>query len=353
MFFSTFDHFHTSTYLISYQMEQLLAKHKKEQRELVAQITALKKQALKKTRKTVLSQCADLQSSLDARQKTEVEQFELNSTDNPLQTNSDHANAEECSLNGGILAQESQFSGATGSNAESEDVITKNGESNENDTEEITPEQLLAAMNLEPPAPVVNDESTPTQKPKKRNRAKERLAKRQAQEEAIRAEARSEAAATPDYRAMEAETMNRLLESRDLELYEIQPDGHCLFRSLCDQLRLRHNDNDVTVEGLRSTAANYIRDHRDDFIPYLFDEETMAIRDVDGYTQELETTAMWGSDMEILALSKVYDCAVEVLTAGGAPITFNAEGERNRLYVAFYKHSYGLGEHYNSCRPVN
>ena len=201
-------------------------------------------------------------------------------------------------------------------------------------------------VSSEPPQPV--SASSP-QKPKKRNRAKERLAKRQEKLDAIRAEALSEAAVTPDYRAMEEETIGKLLENRGLKVHEVQPDGHCLFRSLSDQLALRHNIQ-VTIEELRRTAAQYIRGHRDDFIPYLFDEETMAVKEVDNYTLELESTAMWGSDMEILALAKSYDCSVEVLTAGSAPITFNVEGSGPKLIVGFYKHSYGLGEHYNSCR---
>ncbi|RKP30498.1 cysteine proteinase [Metschnikowia bicuspidata] len=290
-------------------MKQLLARHKKEQREAVAQITALKKQATKKNKRAILSQCADIQSSLNLRQEREIAEFMGNNG----------------TLNSRVTSADNESS------------------------DEIIPEKLLASMNFvssELPQPVT---ASSPQKPKKRNRAKERLAKRQEKLDAIRAEALSEAAVTPDYRAMEEETIGKLLENRGLTVHEVQPDGHCLFRSLSDQLALRH-DIQVTVEELRRTAAQYIRGHRDDFIPYLFDEETMAVREVDDYTLELESTAMWGSDMEILALAKSYDSSVEVLTAGSAPITFNVEGSGPQLIVAFYKHSYGLGEHYNSCR---
>lgn len=336
-------------------MEQLLAKHKKEQRELIAQITALKKLALKKTRKTIMAQCADLQTALDSRQKEEIESFkdgksnEETTHSDLLETGNSEPNSDLNSDKQGLLDAASKESVPD----HKEPAINPGSTDLTNlESVEITPEQLLASMNLS------SSESNPTQKVetpipaqthKKRNRAKERLAKRQAQVDAIRAEALSEAAATPDYRAMEAETMDKLLASRELTLHEIQPDGHCLFSSLSDQLLLRHNKT-LSVEELRSVAARHIRDHRDEFIPYLFDEETMAIRDVDEYTTELESTAMWGSDMEILALAKEFDCPIEVLTAGGAPITFNAEGEEDKLIVAFYKHSYGLGEHYNSCR---
>lgn len=336
-------------------MEQLLAKHKKEQRDLIAQITALKKQALKKNRKAVMTQCADLQTALDTRQKQDIESFVASEDDTKSQIETSQSPSSElCQIVAGSDNHSLLNSGSQSRDEETTPAGTDLTQTNEPDNEstEITPEQLLASMNLSPAVPESPskvDAPSQAQKPKKRNRAKERLAKRQAEVDAIRAEALSEAASTPDYRAMEAETMDKLLTSRNLTLHEIQPDGHCLFSSLSDQLRLRH-DKTLSVSDLRSMAAKHIRDHKDEFIPYLFDEETMAIRDVDEYTAELETTAMWGSDMEILALAKEFDCPIEVLTAGGAPITFNADGEQDKLFVAFYKHSYGLGEHYNSCR---
>lgn len=53
-------------------MEEILARHKKEQRDLVSRITGLKKQATKKTRKHVLAQCEELQRELDLKHKKEL-----------------------------------------------------------------------------------------------------------------------------------------------------------------------------------------------------------------------------------------------------------------------------------------
>lgn len=336
-------------------MDALLARHKKEQRDLVSQITGLKKQATKKNRKQVLAQCADLQEALNNRQKQESDDLcnSAKDTDDAasraqLETNPD-LNELDSNSKLGVLKLESAESEIKDFNSKDTSANGSSTNSSPHKKDELTPEQLLESINIKetPLSPVSGSQES--QKPKKRNRAKERLAKRQAQVDAIRAEALSEAAATPDYRAIEAETMNQLLVNRELKLHEIQPDGHCLFRSISDQLLLRHETN-VSVQDLRTAAAKHIRDNRDEFVPYLFDEETMAIRDPEDYTKELETTAMWGSDMEILALARVYGCPVEVLTAGSAPITFNAEGENPKLLIAFYKHTYGLGEHYNSCR---
>lgn len=282
-------------------IEQTTVRHKKELRDLVATITSLKKQATKKTRKSVNQKCQDMQTQLEERHKREL-------------------------------------------------AVLK-GQKTEEEFEEVTPEQLLASLQLSEPEQASNEISAgniPSPPARKRNRAKEKLAKRKEQEAAVRAQAAQEAAGEVDYRKIESDLMERLLEARNLDLQEIQPDGHCLFRSIQDQLQWRYGV-EASVSDLRKSAADYIRSQPDDFIPYLFDETTLSVRDIFEYTKELEETAMWGSDMELLALSKTYNTAIRVLVAGSAPIVFN-EGEDKELVVAFYKHLYGLGEHYNSCR---
>ena len=53
-------------------MEELLARHRKEQRDLVSQITQKKKAASKKTRKAVNDECVNLEGDLKARQAKEL-----------------------------------------------------------------------------------------------------------------------------------------------------------------------------------------------------------------------------------------------------------------------------------------
>ncbi|KAM9897230.1 hypothetical protein OXX69_010352 [Metschnikowia pulcherrima] len=315
-------------------MEELLARHRKEQKDLIAQITSLKKQASKKTRKSVNSKCTDLQSSLDARHAQELAELNGASASEPVVFSPEQ-----------LLAAVSL--GESGANTEGENDGAKIADSGDSNT--IHAHNVSAAQESGP-----GPGTGPG--PKKRNRAKERLAKRQAQIDAMTAEAHAEAANTVDYRAIEAESMRQLLQAQNLQLHEIKPDGHCLFSSLEDQLRLRHENyatsSSLSVLGLRTQAAEHIRANPDAYIPYLFDQDTMTLRDVGQYTKEMEETAMWGSDLEIAALASVHDCPIKVLVAGSAPIVFNEAGTRPQLIVAYYKHSYGLGEHYNSCREV-
>ncbi|CCG24185.1 Otu2 protein [Candida orthopsilosis Co 90-125] len=305
-------------------VDELIQRHKKENKDLIATITGLKKQATKKTRKSVLSKCQELEDNLKKKHAKE-----LASLENP-----------------------DEQTGAQ---------------------EELTPEQLLAQLSVEkeveaPAEESTNEMSSQSQSqpgPKRRNRQKERLAKRKAEIERMQTEAREETANSIDYRQMEVDSMNQLLAINDLKLYEIKPDGHCLFASIQDQLQQRHHI-DKTIQELRDLSAEYILSHRDDFVPFLFDEQTCEIRDVDDYCRELTSTAMWGSDMEILALAKVFNCCIAIHMAGAATLKINEEANANvetneddvygkqqpELQLGYYKHSYGLGEHYNSLRDA-
>ena len=58
----------------------------------------------------------------------------------------------------------------------------------------------------------------------------------------------------------------------------IQADGHCLYRSIEDQL---HQEALVGApvpgyQELRERAAGFMRDHPDDFIPFIYDEVRMG-----------------------------------------------------------------------------
>ena len=289
--------------------DEMLQRHKAEQKNLIATITGMKKQATKKTRKGVMSKCNELQESLDQKHRTELNELEGSIKDD----------VEEEIRPEDLLAQIESTTIHDADNAEEKEMSAK---------------------------PTTTDAPQP-----KRNRQKERLAKRNAKIEQMRDEARKESENDIDYRKIEQESMQHIIERGNLTVYEIKPDGHCLFASIQDQLTHRHS-KEVTIQQLRETAARYMEAHPDDFIPFLFDETTNSLRDLTDYTKELTTTAMWGSDMEIMALANEFDCPITVLMAGGAPITIKPDGVNPELKLAFYKHSFGLGEHYNSLRDI-
>lgn len=290
-------------------MEEILKRHRKEVKDLQNRITGMKKQATKSTRKEVMSKCNSLQEDLALRHKQELESV---------------------------------------GNIESND-------GNSNDVE-VTPEELLKQLELgeENPSQKVEPQTQQQQPKKRRNRQKEKLAKRQLEIEKMKEEARQEAAKQPNLQKIEDDAINQLCELNNVKPFDIKPDGHCLFASVLDQLKIRHSidEAEYDVYKLRSLACQYIRAHSDDFIPYLFDETTMQLKDIDEYTKQIETTAAWGGEIELLALAKVFDCPISVLMSGRAKHLVNEESNQPELKLVYYKHSYALGEHYNSLHDI-
>ncbi|CAN6625969.1 hypothetical protein TRVA0_010S02454 [Trichomonascus vanleenenianus] len=295
--------------------EQMLARHRKEAKDLIATTTGMKKQATKKTRKGVMKKIEEMEADLKRRHADELKSLD-------------------------------------GQPAESANEV--NGEQ-EPEEEEDDAAKLLAQLALdiqaakeEPKA----DESQPIEedsvKPK-RNRRKEKLAKRQQEIDKIREQAAAEAELQPDLRKIELENITKICDMQNLVQYDIVPDGHCLFASIADQLQQRHSLS-RSVQELRSEAAGHIRENPNDFAPFLFDEETLTMKEIEPYCKELESTAIWGGDMEILALSNIYNCPISVLFSGRSPHKVNTDAPNPELRLVYYKHSYGLGEHYNSLR---
>lgn len=296
-------------------MEELLAKNRKENKDLQNRITGMKKQATKSTRKQVLAKCEQLQADLKLKHEQEI-----------------------AGLNGDVV-----------------------------DTDEVTPEELLAQLDLSNASGKNSTESTAVepkqqeqqQQPRKyRNRQKEKLAKREAEIERMKEQARKEAAVQPNLQKIEQDAIDKLCEINNVSQFDIKPDGHCLFASILDQLNLRHPNfkethSDFDIYKLRSLACNYIRENKDVFIPYLFDETTMQIQDIDKYTKEMETTAKWGGEIEILALSKVFDCTILIMFSDRPQQKFNDAAKLPELKLVYYKHSYSLGEHYNSLHDIS
>jgi len=233
----------------------------------------------------------------------------------------------------------------------------ENDDDDEEEEDELTPEKLLAQLELEKEEeeaskPQVKvQEQQQQQKGPKRNRQKERLAKRQAALDEQRKEAEKEAELQPDLKKIEDENIKSLCSVAKVKEFDIKPDGNCLFASIADQLKIRQGI-DVSIQHLRTLSANHIRNDPDTFIPYLFDEETMSLKNIDEYTEKIEKTAAWGSDLEILALAKEYDSPISVMMSGRSTLKINEEGHNEELKLVYYKHSYALGEHYNSLHDL-
>ncbi|KAK2021183.1 cysteine proteinase [Colletotrichum zoysiae] len=330
-------------------LEQLQARHRKEQRDLVGRITSKKKNATKKTRKGVNEECADLERRLKERQEQEL-----------------------AALTGGGGAVVDADAGG-----EVEDAATQD------DAAAEVADRLKETSLSERPAPPTPATTTATttaedepQTPgqgqgKKRNRQKERMARRAAELEAAAVKAEEEARNMTDHRGAEKKYMLREFKTHSLAEKEIAPDGHCLFSAVADQLAHKG----IPLEGaaadadaqqqpykvVRRAAAEWMARHPDDFAPFL--EE-----DLEAYARKIRDTAEWGGQLELAALANAYGVEIRVVQDGrteriGPSGAAGEQGqqqqqqqqpgaERKEIWLAYYRHGYGLGEHYNSLRKT-
>jgi OTU domain-containing protein 6 len=153
------------------------------------------------------------------------------------------------------------------------------------------------------------------------------------------------------------------LQKRGLALHEIRADGHCLYAAVADQLRTRERGLGPKIlitpatgaqdgqgsdyKTVRAAAADWIQAHGDDFARFTEDplpEHVSKIRD----------TGDWGGHLELLALARTYGTRICVLPRDGRVDRIEGEGEgaAEDIWLGYYRHSHGLGEHCNSLRKV-
>ncbi|MCJ1400220.1 hypothetical protein MMC11_003424 [Xylographa trunciseda] len=288
-------------------MEELIKKHRHEQRDLQSRITQKKKAATKKTRKGINDECTELERQLAERHKTE--------------------------LSGG---------------AGNVHVVGNGPWSDAGEDSGHTVPSEIAAGDLS----VAETPDTPAQV-KKPNRQKARLARRAAEQEAVVAQAAVEATRLPDLREQERLRMQEELKSRGLREKDVRPDGHCLYSAVADQLSTRpitrslegYEDFEPDYKSVRHVAADYISKHADDFSPFL--EEPL-----EDYVVKIKDTAEWGGQLELSALARAYGVNINVLQGDGRveKIEAGVDESGQPMWLAYYRHSFGLGEHYNSLR---
>ena len=304
-------------------MEELQKKHRQEQRDLQSRLTQKKRSATKKTRKGISDECAQLEKQLKDRHDAEIASLKPNDPfevgdPNPISISDDDDPA--------ALERSKDIS------------------------------ESMNAMSVSS-SPAANGHA------KRPNRQKARLARRAAELEATIVEAHKEASDLPDLREKERRDMEKAYISRGLKEHEIRSDGHCLYAAVADQLEdsrvsLKPKiEVDITDEETqlkpamarykitRQVAAAYISQNPEDFSPFL--EEPL-----DTYVAKIRDTGEWGGHLEILALAKAYGVDINVLQGDGKVenIGCGIHEEPRTLWLAYYHHSFGLGEHYNSLR---
>ncbi|PFH61450.1 hypothetical protein XA68_17354 [Ophiocordyceps unilateralis] len=288
--------------------EQMQARHRREVKDLQGRITNKKKNASKKTRRGVNSECEDLERLLRERQAAEVAAIESQSPE---------AEVDEADDN--------------------DDDDDKEAEA------EPAQEKTRATSHGQ-------EAATRKEAQKKRNRQRDRLARRAAERTAQAQRAGDEAACMTDHRANESQEMTKAIESHGLIEHPVPPDGHCLFSAVADQLSQRAislggDASEPAYRRVRRAAVAYMVENADEFAPFLSE-------DFDVYVARMRDTAEWGGQLELTALARRFGAEIRVLQHGRVEVVGEDEGKATgrTLWLAYYRHGYGLGEHYNSLR---
>lgn len=274
--------------------DETVARHKKERKELQAKIQALKKTAGKgdkKKKKEVLEEIVRLETDLEAKHANELATIEKPAV--------------------------------TVSGAESNGDVSNGAEPEAN----------------------VRVSKAQKRRDKKAAEDKVRQAEILAQEELNKS----------GPRAVEMDTIKKLLAQRRLLMHPIASDGDCLFQAIRNQLKLteRHVPD---VSSLRHSTADYIVANKDTLIFYMTNADTgdsLDDAEFEKYCLAVRNTPAWGGQIEITALSNVLKVPIEVIQATG-PATIQGENEFDgpNLVITYHRHMYSLGEHYNGTRPM-
>jgi len=198
-------------------------------------------------------------------------------------------------------------------------------------------------------------------KEKKLQKEKEKLAEKERLKESL--------ADLPSQRQEELAALNRQLLPEGLEVKDVAADGHCLYRSIADQLQLHasrgfsaavdsvFNLGTITFSDIRKMAADHMRAHVETYAPFVAVAGPCPEYDAYCDTVENVVTAVWGGQTELSALAASLKMPIWVYEVGRPVLKMGEEfgdgtaGEP-ALKISYHRHFYALGEHYNSVKPL-
>lgn len=285
--------------------EELLKRHRQERKDLQAKIQALKKTSTKgKKKKEMQETITQMEQELELKQNEELSQI-------------NNISENKCS-----------------ENVEKEDMFEET-EANDSD-----------ADNVKSPLPM-----RMTRAQKRRNKKAEETKERD--KRIADEEKKNKDGDTP--RDYEIRKIKDLLKEMGFELYNIPADGNCLYCAVNHQLKVTGR-NVSTVNNLRKETASFMRDNIDNFLPFMYNsdesDEPMDEAKFLEYCKNVETTKLWGSQLELRALSSILQCPIKIIQATGLPTIQGENYEGPPLVLTYHRHLYRLGEHYNSTIEV-
>ncbi|EZA61652.1 hypothetical protein DMN91_009923 [Ooceraea biroi] len=278
--------------------EELTQKHKKERKELQAQIQTLKKSICKgdkKKRKEVAEEIGRLEENLEKRQAEELNTWKLA-----------HVTLDE-------------------------NEQTETAQTNEEDDEDDN----------------CAEQSTHRISKAQKRRERKAIAEKERNQRIIEQEALN----VFGKRNVEMEAIKKILLERNLMVYEIPSDGHCLYNAVAHQLKI-NGETLLSLHDLRTKTAEYLRENMNDFLPFLSNpdsDDLLTPEEYERYCNDVAETSAWGGAVELQVLSRILKCPIEVIQATGTPYIVGEEySNGKKVTLTYHRHMYELGAHYNS-----
>ena len=131
------------------------------------------------------------------------------------------------------------------------------------------------------------------------------------------------------------------LAALGLKIVPVAADGNCFFRAIADQLE---GDEEQHAK-YREMVVQYIIDHRENFEPFVEDDENF-----DEYCSRMKESGTWAGNMEIQAASMVTRTNICIHIFSSPTVYIRNFDDRNARTLRL---SYHNGEHYNSLTLVN
>ncbi|CAH0725956.1 unnamed protein product, partial [Brenthis ino] len=265
--------------------------HRKEKKELQAQIQALKKAAKndKTKKKELVSEIAKLEADLEMRHKKELE----------LVTTDDSAN----------LVSE----------------FTQEIKENDNVKPKISKAQKRRDKKIQ------------------QEKSRELEIKLQEQEN------------INGPRNIENQAILSRLKERNLKMYSVPSDGDCLYKAVVHQLERKYNKVIYVNDLRKMIALHILENKDDfmPFLSNSHTNEMLTDNEFKEYCNQISNTKVWGGQLEIRAISNVLKCPITVIQATGPEaIEQGTEFQGPPLILSYHRHMYSLGEHYNSTEPL-
>lgn len=227
----------------------------------------------------------------------------------------------------------------------SAELMNLDDDSEEEEEGDLEKERAAAAEKARREEEAIECKRAKAQRKRGRKNAKDR-------EKAERIASETDQLAKTSERTKELDAICATLAGRGLRLHEVAADGNCLYRAVEHQLLSVFKD-ETSHLSLRRQTAEYMRSHEDDFISFVALDSDDPQRVYKEHCDKVASEGEWGGQPEILALTQLLNRPIYIYSRDAPLLRMGEHLPADKaLQLAFHRHYFALGEHYNSVVPI-